>query len=185
MGDIQDMSDDELMALCAQDDLEAFGILFRRHQRKILNFAWRYLGDRSSAEDILQKTFLRMFLFRKSFNRKASFTTWLYTIAKNLCWEESLNLNTRFQADSENPERLDCHQPDAFERLEQKELQERVSEAVSALPARQRSAVILSKYQGMSLAQTASILDCSEGAVKQLLHRGILSLKKKLAAYIR
>ena len=185
MGDIQDMSDDELMALCAQDDLEAFGILFRRHQRKILNFAWRYLGDRSSAEDILQKTFLRVFLFRKSFSKKASFITWLYTIAKNLCWEESRNLNTRVQANNEGPELLDCQQPDTLERLEEEELRERVSQAISSLPSRQRAAVILSRYQGMSLAQISRVLDCSEGAVKQLLHRAILSLKKKLAAYFR
>ncbi len=185
MDDIQDKTDEELMLLCAQDNLEAFSILFHRYQRKILNFAWRYLNDRGSAEDILQETFLRMFIFRKTFKRKASFATWLYTIAKNLCWEESRKPYRRIQAQDEDPNLLDCHQPGILERLERKELQEKIREAISSLPPRQKEAIILSKYQGMSLSEIAKILNCSEGAVKQLVHRALLSLRRKLTPYFK
>lgn len=184
MDDIQDMSDEKLMILCAQGNLEAFSSLFHRYQKKILNFAWRYLNDRVSAEDILQKTFLRMFLSRKGFKKKASFAAWLYTIARNLCWDESQKTHRRMQAQNDKHDALDGQQPDPLERLEQNELRESVREAISLLPPRQRTAIILSKYQGMSLSEIAAVLGCSEGAVKQLIHRALLALKKNLAPYI-
>ena len=164
MDDIQDMSDEELMFLCAQDDLEAFSILFRRYQKNILNFAWRYLNDRSAAEDILQETFLRLLLFRKSFNkRKASFATWLHTISKNLCFQESQKLySNNIQRQDEELEIPDCQQPNPLEKLEQEELQEKVRKAISLLPPRQREAVILSKYQSMSLSEIATVLDAQK-----------------------
>jgi len=200
MADIQDMPDEELMFLCAQDDLGAFNTLFGRYQKRILNFACRYLNDRSSAEDILQETFLRMLLFRKSFNkRKASFATWLHTISKNLCFQESqkgkiqgMPSNPSFhsrvdsaEGQDEELEVPDCHQLNPLEKLEHQELQEKVNQAISLLPSRQREALILSKYQGMSLSEIAAVLDCSEGAVKQLIHRALLSLRAKLAPYIK
>ena len=194
MDDIQEMSDEELMFLCAQDNLNAFNILFCRYQKKILNFAWRYLNDRSSAEDMLQETFLRMFLFRKSFNkRKASFATWLHTIAKNLCFQESQKRYGKIQGmpsseakgQDEELEIPDYQQLNPLEKLEHQELQEKVRKAISLLPPRQREAVILSKYQGMSLSEIATVIDCSEGAVKQLIHRALFSLRSKLAPYIK
>lgn len=194
MDGIQEMTDEELMLLCVQDNLEAFSILFNRYQRKILNFAWRYLDDRYSAEDILQETFLRMFLFRKSFNkRKASFATWIHTIAKNLCFQESQKLYGKMQGlplreakgQDEELEIPDCRQLNPLEKLEHQELQEKVKKAISSLPPRQREAVILSKYQGMSLSEIATVLDCSEGAVKQLIQRALLSLRAKLTPYIK
>ena len=186
MDDIQDMSDEELMFLCAQDDLAAFNILFGRYQKKILNFTWRYLNNRSSAEDMLQETFLRMFLFRKNFNkRKASFATWLHTIAKNLCFQESQKLYSNIQRQDEELEIPDCQQLTPLEKLEHQELQEKVRKAISLLPTRQREALILSKYQSMSLSEIAKVLDCSEGAVKQLIHRALLSLRANIAPYIK
>jgi RNA polymerase sigma-70 factor (ECF subfamily) len=194
MDDIPKMTDEELMLLCVQDNLEAFSILFHRYQRKILNFAWRYLDDRNSAEDILQETFLRMFLFRKSFNKKkASFATWLYTIAKNLCFQESQKvyrkmqdmLSSEVKGQVEELEIPDCQQLNPLEKLEQDELREKVNKAISLLPQRQREAVILKKYQGMSLSEIAKVLNCSEGAVKQLIQRALLSLRTKLTPYIK
>jgi RNA polymerase sigma-70 factor (ECF subfamily) len=185
MYDIHDLSDEKLMQMCGQGDSNAFGILFHRHKRKILNFAWRYLNDIHSAEDVLQKTFLRMLLFRKSFRSKASFATWLYTIAKNLCWEESKKLRREAQALNGDPGQREHQQPDPLEELERKELQESVREAIAALPPRQRMAIILTKYQGMSLSEAATVLDCSEGAVKQIIHRSFPALRKKLALYIK
>lgn len=183
MDDIRDMRDEELMLLCAQGDLEAFNTLFHRYQKKILNFAWLYLNDRDSAEDILQGTFLRMFIFARTFKKKAAFSNWLYTIARNLCWEESQRSRRRIQVHNEELDVPDCQQPDPLEEAEHRELQERIREAIGLLPPRQRSAIILSKYQGMSISETAGILGCSAGAVKQLTHRGLLSLRKKLAPY--
>ncbi len=185
MDDIHDLSDDKLMHMCSQGDSNAFSILFHRYQKKILNFAWQYLNDRDSAEDVLQKTFLRMLLFRKSFKKKASFATWLYTIAKNLCWEELGKLRRENHAHNEAPKPSEHEQRDPLKELEQNELQEIVSEAISSLPPRQRVAVILTKYQGMTLSEVAVVLGCSEGAVKQLIHRALPDLRKKLTSYIR
>ena len=185
MDDIHDLSDEKLMHMCSQGDTDAFGILFHRYQRKILNFAWRYLNDRDSAEDVLQKTFLRMHLFRKSFRRKASFATWLYTIAKNLCWEDSEKLRREGHVYNENPNPSEYEQQNPLQEVEQKELHETVREAIGSLPPRQRTAVILTKYQGMTLSEAAAVLGCSEGAVKQLIHRALPDLRSKLDSYIR
>ena len=185
MDDIHDLSDEKLMHMCSQGNSNAFSILFHRYQRKILNFAWRYLNDMHSAEDVLQKTFLRMLIFRKSFKKNASFATWLHTIAKNLCWEELGKLRREDHAHNEYPNPSEHEQGDPLKEVEQKELQEIVREAINSLPPRQRTAVILTKYQGMTLSETAAILGCSEGATKQLIHRALPNLRKKLAPYIR
>jgi len=185
MNDIHGLSDEKLMHMCIKGDSNAFGVLFHRYQGKILNFAWRYLNDMGSAEDVLQKTFLRMLLFRKSFRKKASFATWLYTIAKNLCWEDSEKLRKESHAHNENPDPSEYERQDPLHEVEQKELHETVRKAISSLPPRQRTAVILTKYQGMTLSEAAMVLGCSEGAVKQLIHRALPDLRKKLTPYIR
>lgn len=134
MDDIRDMRDEELMFLCAQGNLEAFNTLFHRYQRKVLNFAWLYLNDMDSAEDVLQGTSLRMFMFARTFRKKASFSNWLYTIARNLCWEESQKARRRAQAHSEELDVPNRQQPDPLEEAEHRELQERIREAIGSLP---------------------------------------------------
>jgi RNA polymerase sigma-70 factor (ECF subfamily) len=206
---LQDMSDEELMSLCAHDNLGAFNILFHRYQKKILNFALRYLNEQDIAEEILQETFLRMYRFRKSFKGNSTFATWLHTIARNLCWDECQksyqkiremesswdNLDEQWREKNRGlppdfvgtkgfPDIPDYRQQEPIIKLEREELQVKVREAIDSLPQRQKEAVILSKYQEMSLTEIASALNCSVGAVKQLIHRALLSLKEKLVPYV-
>ena len=79
------LSDEELMARIAGSDAQAFEILVRRHQRRILNLIYRSIGDRIQAEDVAQEVFLRVWRAAEDYKPKAKFTTWVYRIAVNLC----------------------------------------------------------------------------------------------------
>ena len=79
------LSDEELMARIAGSDAQAFEILVRRHQRRILNLIYRSIGDRIQAEDVAQEVFLRVWRAAEDYEPKAKFTTWVYRIAVNLC----------------------------------------------------------------------------------------------------
>ena len=96
---------------------------------------------------------------------------------------EKLRRESHVYNEELNPPQYEQQNP--LHEVEQKELHETVREAIGSLPPRQRTAVILTKYQGMTLSEAAMVLGCSEGAVKQLIHRALPDLRNKLASYIR
>ena len=81
-------NDTELMARLAKGDMSALGDIVRKHQNKILSLSYRVLGDWHGAEDVTQETFLRIFRAAENYKLKARFTTWLYRIVINLCFDE-------------------------------------------------------------------------------------------------
>ena len=79
---------EELMARIAKGDEEAFEVLVNRHQGSILNLAYRFIGDRTQAKDLAQEVFIRVWQAAKSYEPKAKFTTWIYRITANRCFNE-------------------------------------------------------------------------------------------------
>lgn len=185
------LSDEELMARIAGSDAQAFEVLVRRHQRRILNLIYRFIGDRMQAEDMVQEVFLRVWRAAEDYEPKAKFNTWVYRIAVNLCLD---TLKSAHQKQSfvhphmnsdhpgENDELLFHHgsAPSPEEILLAAEESRRIFTAILSLPTNQRLAVVLKKFDGLSYDEISRILGCSKSAVESLLVRAKKNLCEKL-----
>jgi len=101
----KEQTNEQLMVAYGQGDTSAFEELLRRHQRPVLNFIFRYVGNRSTAEDLVQDVFIRIIRRAGSYKREAKFTTWLYTIARNICIDHSRRMKHRRTASLDHPTR--------------------------------------------------------------------------------
>ena len=184
------LSDEELMARIARRDAPAFEILVKRHQRHILKLIYRSLGDRAQAEDLAQEVFLRVWRAAEEYEPKSKFTTWVYRIAVNQCLD-ALKASHRKQpvahlyAGAENPENDEAlNGYDSFRSPEElllaAEESGRIFAALRDLPANQRLAVTLKKFDGLSYDEIGQVLGCSQSAVESLLVRAKKTLRKIL-----
>ena len=141
------VSDEDLMMKCRKGDIGAFELLVRRHQNPLINYIHRFINDYHRAEDLSQETFLRVFKSANRYKPTASFKSWLYTIATNLCRNEVRNRSRRntcfFQdlveegADVYHTEimRDTRYLPDVL--LEKKEQRQIIRKALAQLPDNQ------------------------------------------------
>ena len=172
-------SDAELMSALAGGDMAALGELVRRHQQKAFALAFRMLQRRDQAEDVVQEGFLRVCRAAPRYRPQARFTTWLYRIVTNLCLDRARRAKhapAPLPEGSREPSR--DPEPDPVETCERAE---RVRQAVAALPERQRTAVVLHRYQGLSHAAVAEATGWSRSAVESLLVRAYARLRDELA----
>ena len=180
---------EELMARVAEGDEDAFEILVNRHQSSILNLVYRFIGDRTQAKDLAQEVFIRVWQSAKSYEPKAKFTTWIYRITANLCFNELKSSRrkkwfsfNRPDEDGEHTfeETLADSTPSAENILLEKERSRQISDALQGLPENQRMALILKRYDDLSYQEIAQIIGCSVSAVESLLVRAKRALKEKL-----
>ena len=178
------------MVKCGKGDMSAFELLVRRYQNPLINYIHRSINDYQRAEDLSQETFLRVFKSANRYEATASFKSWLYTIATNLCRNEIRNRtrrNTYFFEDLVE-EGEDIHYADIMRDtrylpdllLEEKEQRQIIRKALAQLPENQRVALTLVTYQDLRYEEVAKILGCSVGAVKALIHRARQKMKKLL-----
>lgn len=182
--------DHRLMACIAKGDEAAFRQLVEKHQAAVVGTAAKMLGDSVDAEDIAQQVFLRVWKHAKRYRPKAKFTTYLFTITRNLVFNESRRRSRRneisadaMQDDSGRmPEEQAEKQPD--EEILQQELHEAIDKAIQALPEKQRLAVVLRRYEELPYEEIGKVLDLSIPAVKSLLFRARTSLREQLARFL-
>ncbi len=179
-----------LMERIGAGDHEAFRQLVERHQNAVIGTVAKMLGNASESEDIAQQVFLRIWRNAKRYRPEAKFTTYLYTITRNLVFNESRRKSRKKEVSSDereenshqliaaNPDR----QPDA--ELLQAELQAAVDAAIAALPEAQRMAVVLRRYEQLSYEEIAGVLGLSVSAVKSLLFRARTALRENLSGYL-
>src|SRR6476469_10303919 len=98
-----DQADEDLMGIYQKGEVRAFEVLLSRHRRPVYNFILRYVGDKETAEDLLQETFMRVIKGSDAYKRQAKFTTWLYTIARNLCVDQTRRRKHRKHASLDAP----------------------------------------------------------------------------------
>jgi RNA polymerase sigma-70 factor (ECF subfamily) len=178
-------------------DRAAFGELVECHQQRVVGTVARMLGgDANDAEDIGQQVFLRVWKSAPRYEPTAKFTTWLYTIARNLVFNEMRRRKHRpvVSLDAEMPgeiggsdgaARIEDKQaagPDAT--LLEAELQRAITAAIAQLPEAQRVAIILRRYEELSYEEIAGVLKLTVPAVKSLLFRARVLLREKLARYL-
>lgn len=175
------LSDVDLMTRVGSGDLAALGLLVQRHQGRVVSLAYRLLGDWHRAEDVGQETFLRVYQAARHYQPQAKFTTWLYRIVYNLSIDEQRKVagRSRFQ-DMPRYDGQDVSADDAAERTEMAAL---VRNAVNELSERQRRAVILHRYEGLSYGEIAIVTGWSRSAVESLLVRAYENLRKSLAKH--
>jgi len=143
-----------------------------------LSLSYRVLGDWHKSEDVAQETFLRVFRAVKRYKPQAKFTTWLYRIVVNLCLDERRKQRkTAATLDDANPAVLAESQSSEAER---KEVVKLVKTAVSELPERQRVAVVLHRYDGLTHGEISEVTGWTQSAVESLLVRAYANLREKL-----
>jgi RNA polymerase sigma-70 factor, ECF subfamily len=188
------LSDELLMQAYAQGDARAFEQLLRRHQRSVYNFIYRFVTNRAVAEDLLQDVFLRIIRQAKSYKAEAKFTTWLYTIARNLCVDHSRRMKHRRAASLDQPVRKDDDQrplgesiagkePGADRQAMGAELQAKIRTAVEALAADQREVFLMREYLGLPFKEIAEIVGIPENTAKSRMRYALEKLRADLSEY--
>ena len=179
------LSDDELMVRCVCGDRRAMDVLVSRYHSKLLDFAYRHLGDRETSADIAQTTLLRVFESAGSYQLKASFKTWLYTIALNAIRDEFRRRRVRKESPSAE---LDEAQPQAtHDQGNAGKSPEDIAlgriaasaawEAVDRLPENQKSAIILKFRHGLSYEEISAVMGAPSGTVKSWVHFALKTLR--------
>jgi RNA polymerase sigma-70 factor (ECF subfamily) len=187
--------DAALMLRVKQGDVAAFEELVDKYKQPITNLIHRTLSDAAEAEDLAQNVFVQVFKSAHRYRVSAKFSTWLYTIARNLCLNE-IRRRSRHPAES-----LDLAHPDqedlpmrqyedrktfsAPDSVLQDELGVKIEQALAELPENQRTAILLCREEELSYDQISEVLGCSLSATKSLIHRGRETLKQKLKPYLR
>jgi RNA polymerase sigma-70 factor (ECF subfamily) len=170
-------NDGELVRRVAAGDKGASRALVDRYLRSIVSFAYRMLGDVAEAEDVAQETFLRLWKNADRWEPRAKLTTWLHHVARNLCVDR---LRSRRKVSAgEVPDHADSR-PGAALQLESRQRDRAVQEALSELVERQRAAIALVYYQGLSNREAADVLGVDVDALESLLARGRRALRKRL-----
>ncbi|MBI5026411.1 MAG: sigma-70 family RNA polymerase sigma factor [Nitrospirae bacterium] len=161
-------------------DAEAIEELVMKYQRHIYAFLYRMTNDMEGAKDLTQKTFLKAIKGINGFRREASFKTWLYQIAMNTGLNhitQKRHEEVELEESIMDPE-LDSGQTGALSAIIEKEKRNRIKKGIEELPERQRLAIVLRVYDGLSCSETARVMGCSEGAVKAHYHNGVKRLRE-------
>jgi RNA polymerase sigma factor (sigma-70 family) len=171
-------------------DLEAFNTLVRLHQDRVYNLAYRILGDRSSAADAAQEAFILAYRHIRRFHA-GSFTAWLYRITTNVCYD-ALRYHRRRPAvpfthlneapDDEHEFDLPAPEDGPETVLQRRELAALLQHHIHALPADQRTVLVLSDIQGLSDKEIAGIMRSNIGTVKSRLSRARAKLRRSLSS---
>lgn len=183
--------DVQLMLRLQAGDGAALGELLRRNAGRILSLAFRYLGDRAMAEDVVQETFLKLYQARERYRPDAPFGAYLLRIATNVCLSQlrrkrvhSLDGGDEEGGGDRHPDPADPRVAIPAQALADQELAARVRDAVQQLPDRQRMAILLNKFEGLDYQQVAEHLGLTVPATKSLLHRARMALKEVLEAHV-
>jgi RNA polymerase sigma-70 factor (ECF subfamily) len=175
--------DNRYVSLCKKGDTDAFEELVRRHQKKMLNVAYRMLGNYEEACEVVQDAFVSAYRHIRHFEGRSGFSTWLCSIVMNLSRNRLKQMNTRLRLE---PLSLDdtvsaedgfmrfepaSDRPSALENLEKRDLQARVQQCIGNLDADFRSVLVLRDIQGFSYDEIGKTLKITAGTVKSRLFR--------------
>jgi RNA polymerase sigma-70 factor (ECF subfamily) len=175
-----DPSDDELVLRIGRGDRDAFHVLVERHLARLVGFAGRLLHDRSSAEDVAQETFLRLWTAAPRWRPTgARVGSWLHRVALNLCRDRRARRPEPRLDDV--PEPVDPA-PSGVGIVQRREVGEVVQRALAGLPEGQRVAITLCHFQGLRNVEAADVMDVSVEALESLLARGRRALRERLRA---
>ncbi|MBI3696182.1 MAG: sigma-70 family RNA polymerase sigma factor [Acidobacteria bacterium] len=182
--------DAQLMLRVKEGDSESFELLLEKYRSPVISYLYRMVQNQAVAEELAQEVFFRVYRSRLTYEPTAKFTTWLFRIATHLALNslrDHRNERSQESLDEEKDESRGIQVVDQRRNREQELLAEarleEVRRAVSALPEKQRAAVLMHKYQEMDYVQIGGVLGCSMAAVKSLLFRAYETLRDRLRRY--
>ena len=193
-GDFSTLSDADVMLELKAGKMAAFDVLLAKYRRPIVHFMFRMVHNQAVAEELAQEVFLRVYRSRETYRAEARFSTWLYRIATNLGVNHARDTRHERTApttyldepDSETgtmPDVADAT-PSAEANLLRRERMNAIRQHVLALPERQKTAVLMHKYEGMDYKEIGAVLKLSESATKSLLFRAYQTLREKLKDFV-
>jgi RNA polymerase sigma-70 factor (ECF subfamily) len=188
------IADDDagFVARCRRGDTEAFAVLVRRHQKKMLNIAFRMIGNYDEACDVVQEAFLSAYRAIGKFRGDARFSTWLCGIVLNHSRSHMKLKVARSRREAGSLDDLReakegsfanepcCQEGSIAEQFEKRELEAKVQECISCLDGEQREVLVLRDIQGFSYEEIGGMLKLPEGTVKSRLFRARNTLKDGL-----
>jgi RNA polymerase sigma-70 factor, ECF subfamily len=191
---LADAPDEDLMVQYQQGEVRAFELLLGRHQRPIFNFILRFVGDRETAEDLLQETFMRVIKGAAAYKRQAKFTTWLYTIARNLCVDQTRRRKHRRHASLDAPmsasedsgtlmEVIPGHDMASDRASINKQLHETMQRAIAGLSEEQREVFLMREFLDLPFKQIAEVVGVPENTVKSRMRYALEKLRLELDEY--
>lgn len=181
--------DYELVSFCKKGDVDAFEVLVKKHQRRMLNIAYRMIGNYEEACEIVQDAFVSAYRNLKGFKGKSKFSTWLYTIVMNLSKNRLKQLKTQLHREKfsiDNPILTNDGQikvqpassePSALEKIENRDVQQKVQGCINSLNDEFREVLILRDIQGFSYGEISDLLKAPEGTIKSRLFRAREAIK--------
>lgn len=182
---MQKLTDEQVMLGYQEGELEAMEELVRRYKNPVYCFAYRLGNTEAEAQDITQEVFLRLHQQRLKYVPSGKFSTWIFSIAHNLCisWLRRKRWLVLWPRQKEDPDELmDLESPDPSpkETSEASDLSMAVKRCIQGLPFLQREALVLREYEQLDYAEIAKILRKPQGTIKTLIHRARLNLKERL-----
>lgn len=194
--DLDETSDEELLRRFNEGDADAFEALVRRYERPLYNFILRSVRRKERADELLQDVFLKVVQRSTDFKGNSKLSTWLYTIARNLCIDhsrkmvfrrhKSLDAPGRSGDSEEGPTLLDrtaADGPTADRAAIAQDLQRRIAEAVEELPEEQKEVFLLRQVQGMAFKEIAEVVGVPENTIKSRMRYALERLQRALSEY--
>jgi RNA polymerase sigma-70 factor (ECF subfamily) len=193
-GNFAGLDDAAIMLELRAGNMDAFDILLAKYRKPIIHFMYRMVHNQAVAEELAQEVFLRVYRSRETYRAEARFSTWLYRIATNLGVNHARDTRRERSAstiyldepDSETgttPDVADST-PSAEVKMLSRERMNAIRMHVMALPDRQKTAVLMHKYEGLDYKQIGDVLKLSESATKSLLFRAYQTLRDKLKDFV-
>jgi RNA polymerase sigma-70 factor (ECF subfamily) len=182
----EEPTDEQLIARFQEGDEYAFDLLVKRYRDPLMNFIYRFVGDKTDSEDILQETFLRLYKNKHYYKEIAKFSTWIYTIAGNLAKTElrkrkrrnlfSIHNFMATEKDYELPDKGITPDKHANAVITDTEIQK----AIDKLSPKFKQVILLRDIQGFSYEEISQIVDIPLGTVKSRVNRARLKLQLNL-----
>ena len=187
-------ADEDLMVRYQRGEVRAFEVLLGRHRKSVFNFILRYVGDKETAEDLLQETFMRVIKGAEAYKRQAKFTTWLYTIARNLCVDQTRRRKHRRHASLDAPIGSEADSGTLLDvipsnvmasdrKTVNKALYARLQGAIATLGEEQREVFLMREFLDMPFKQIAEVVGVPENTVKSRMRYALEKLRLDLDEY--
>jgi RNA polymerase sigma factor (sigma-70 family) len=174
-----EQSDSEVVRQVQSGDAAAFDELMRRYKRPVINFVWRLLGNAEDAQDVAQEVFVRVYQSLDTYRHETKFSTWLFALARHAAIDH-WRWRQRHPTEPFDSVAEPAAPAGTADDVAAREVGAQIAAAVANLPEDQRTVLVLAEYQGLSYAEIAEVMHCSERSVESRLYRAKQTLRGSL-----